>query len=178
MKIQYEAEDLDSRETALMVKETIKVQQDLQTAKSQMENGVQEFEIQLRTASTEQFNSLIKKSESAISSIVESYSPGYGTSGSERETNLYTPEVGEQVHLKGLRGKLATVVEALADDGTVLVQYGKIKVRVKKSDIQALPSSSKKATTSSSLRLKQQVTGYSILLFCAPKSGFYPSFCL
>ncbi|PON36777.1 Endonuclease MutS [Parasponia andersonii] len=153
-EIQDEAEDLDRRETALMVKETLQVQQEVKNAKSQMETVLQEFENQLITASPDQFNSLIKKSESAISSILQVHCP---SEARETDTNSYTPEVGEQVHLKGLRDKLATVVEAPADDETVLVQYGKIKVRLKKSDIRAIPSHNKKATASSTPQLKQQL---------------------
>lgn len=165
MKIQDEAEDLDKRETALMLKETLLVQLEVKAAKSQMETVLQEFENELRTASSNQFNSLIRKSESAISSILEAHSPGYGSSARETDANSYTPEAGEQVHLKGLGGKLATVVEAPADDETVLVQYGKIKVRVKKSDISPIPSSKKKATTGSTQRLKQQVMGWRCFSF-------------
>lgn len=156
-EIQNEAEDLDKRETALMVKETILVEQEVKTAKSQMETVLQEFENKLRTANTDQFNALLRESESAISSILEAHSPRYGFSSRETDSNSYTPQIGEQVHLKGLRGKLATVVEATVDDETVLVQYGKIKVRVKKSDIQPIPGSKKKAATSSTSRWKQQL---------------------
>ncbi|GMN50819.1 hypothetical protein TIFTF001_019971 [Ficus carica] len=156
-EIQNEAEDLDKRETALMVKETILVEQEVKTAKSRMETVLQEFENKLRTANTDQFNALLRESESAISSILEAHSPWYGFSSRETDSNSYTPQIGEQVHLKGLRGKLATVVEATVDDETVLVQYGKIKVRVKKSDIQPIPGSKKKAATSSTSRWKQQL---------------------
>ena len=43
----------------------------------------------------------------------------------------YTPEVGEKVYVEGLGAKLATVVEVAAEDRTAIVQYGKIKVRVR-----------------------------------------------
>lgn len=158
MKIQYEAENLDKRETALMVNETLRAREEMEIAKSQMENVVQDFENRLKTVSSDQLNSLIRKSESAISSILEAYCPDYGSSDGERDTGSFTPEVGEQVHLMGLNGKLATVVEAPVDDDTILVLYGKIKIRVKKSDIRAIPRSSRKATTRRSTpRLKQQV---------------------
>lgn len=180
LKIQNEAEDLDKRETALMVKETILVEQEVKTAKSQMETVLQEFENKLRTAKTDQFNALLRKSESAISSILEAHSPRYGFSAHETDTNSYTPQIGEQVHLKGLRDKLATVVEAPVDDEMVLVQYGKIKVRVKKSDIQPIPSSKKNAATSSTSRLKQQVMGWrkfsSTVQYFVPLLIFHPFF--
>ncbi|KAM6550303.1 hypothetical protein CsatB_000111 [Cannabis sativa] len=156
-EIQDEAEDLDRREKALMVKETLQVQKDVETAKSQMETVLQEFENQLRTASPDQFNNLIKKSESSISSILQVHCPSYGSSKDKENTDLYTPEVGEQVYLTGLRDNIGTVVEAPVDDETILVQYGKIKVRVKKSDIRAMPNRNKKATTSSTPRVKKQL---------------------
>ncbi|XP_030480307.2 uncharacterized protein LOC115697439 [Cannabis sativa] len=154
-EIQDEAEDLDRREKALMVKETLQVQKDVETAKSQMETVLQEFENQLRTASPDQFNNLIKKSESSISSILQVHCPSYGED--KENTDFYTPEVGEQVYLTGLRDNIGTVVEAPVDDETILVQYGKIKVRVKKSDIRAMPNRNKKATTSSTPRVKKQL---------------------
>uniref|UniRef100_A0A803QGM7 Smr domain-containing protein n=1 Tax=Cannabis sativa TaxID=3483 RepID=A0A803QGM7_CANSA len=156
-EIQDEAEGLDRRERALMVKETLQVQKDVETAKSQMETVLQEFENQLRTASPDQFNNLIKKSESSISSILQVHCPSYGSSKDKENTDLYTPEVGEQVYLTGLRDNIGTVVEASVDDETILVQYGKIKVRVKKSDIRAMPNRNKKATTSSTPRVKKQL---------------------
>lgn len=157
MKIHDEAEDLDTRKTALMAKETLKIQDEVKTAKSKMETVLKEFESQLRTASSDQYNLLIRKSESAIASILEVHGPGDDTSVSESDLNSFTPQVGELVSLKGLRDKLATVVETPGDDETILVQYGKIKVRVKKIDIRAIPSRNKKAVTGSFPRLKQQV---------------------
>lgn len=147
VKIQDEAEDLDRHVTALMAKETQQVQQELRAAKSQIETVVQEFENLLRTANPEQFNSLIRKSESAIASIVEAHCPGDSLPGSETVISSYTPQFGEQVHVKGLGDKLATVVEAPGDDETILVQYGKVRVRVKKSDIRAIPSNKSNATS-------------------------------
>ncbi|KAL5575430.1 hypothetical protein UlMin_017129 [Ulmus minor] len=156
-EIKDEAEDLDSRKTALMAKETLQVQQEVKAAKSQMETVLQEFENKLKTASSDQFNSLIRKSETAIASILEAHCPAYDSSVSERDTNSYTPQVGEQVQLTKLRDKLATVVEAPSDDEAVLVQYGKIKVRVKKRDIRPISISKKNIAASSAPRLKQQV---------------------
>ncbi|XP_015889192.3 uncharacterized protein LOC107424019 [Ziziphus jujuba] len=158
-EIHDEAEDLDTRKTALMTKETLQIQDEVKTAKSKMETVLQEFESQLRTASSDQYNLLIRKSESAIASILEAHCPDDDddTSDSESDSNSFTPQVGELVSLKALRDKLATVVEAPGDDETILVQYGKIKVRVKKSDIRAIPSRNKKSVTGSSPRLKRQV---------------------
>ncbi|KAK0579053.1 hypothetical protein LWI29_020195 [Acer saccharum] len=155
-EIQDEAKDLDKREAALRAKETQQVQKELKAAKFQIETVVQEFENQLKIAATDQFNSLVKKSEYAIASIVEAHHPPDDFSVNETNTDSFTPQFGEQVHVKGLGGKLATVVEALGDDETVLVQYGKIRVRAKKSDIRAIPRS-KRNTANSSPFLKKQV---------------------
>ncbi|KAG4401060.1 hypothetical protein GLYMA_07G195700v4 [Glycine max] len=149
-EIQGEAEDLDQREMELMAKETQQVQHELEHAKSQIETVIQKFEKQLRISGRDQLNYLIRESESAIASIVKAHTPADSFPINEADRALYTPQIGEQVHVKGLGGKLATVVESPGDDGTIMVQYGKVKVRVKKSNIIAIPSSRKNAVTSSS----------------------------
>ncbi|KAL5774491.1 hypothetical protein ACOSP7_012048 [Xanthoceras sorbifolium] len=154
-EIQDEAKDLDKREEALRANETQQVQKELKAAKSQIETVVQAFENQLKIAAADQVNSLVKKSESAIASIVEAHHLNDDFCVSETNITSVTPQFGEQVHVKGLGDKLATVVEALGDDETVLVQYGKIRVRVKKSDIRAIPRS-KRNTANSSSTLKKQ----------------------
>ncbi|KAJ6402073.1 hypothetical protein OIU84_014196 [Salix udensis] len=156
-EIQAEAEDLDGRVKALMAKETQLVQLELKAANSQIETLVQNFENQLRKASPDQFNSLIKKSESAIASIVEAYCSSDSLPASETDTSSYTPKLGEQVLVKRLGNKLATVVEAPRDDESVLVQYGKIRVRMKKSDIRAIKSEKKSKATILVPSLKRQV---------------------
>ncbi|CAJ1936454.1 unnamed protein product [Sphenostylis stenocarpa] len=152
-EIQGEAEDLDRREMELMAKETQQVQQELLDAKSQMETLIQKFEKQLRNSGRGQLNSLIKESESAIASIVKAHTPDQFN---EADQTSYTPQIGEQVHVKGLGGKLATVVESLGDDETILVQYGKVKARVKKTNIVAIPSNAKNVVTSSSTHQGRQ----------------------
>ncbi|KAM2366403.1 uncharacterized protein LOC126587204 [Malus sylvestris] len=156
-EIHDEAEDLELRKRALMVKETLQVQQEVQAAKSQMETVLKEFDNRLKIAAADQLNWLIRKSEAAIASVVEAHSPEDDLLVSETSATSFTPRLGEQVYLKRLGDKIATVAEAPGDDGTVLVQYGKIKVRLKKSDIRAIPSADKNATPSSVPRLKQQV---------------------
>ena len=146
MKIQEEAEDLEKRERALMAKETQQAQQELLEAKSQMETIIQKFEKQLKTASRDQLNLLIRESESAITSIVKAHTP-VNFPGNEVDQTPYTPQFGEQVQVEGLGGKLATVVEQIGDDETVLVHYGKVKVRVKKSRIKAIHSNGKNSTS-------------------------------
>ncbi|GAV77925.1 MutS_V domain-containing protein/Smr domain-containing protein [Cephalotus follicularis] len=155
-EIQDEAEDLDGRGRALMAKETQQVQEELKAAKSQIETVVQEFEKQLNTASTDEYNSLIKKAESAIASIIKAHQPSDSSALSETDGGSYVPKLGEQVHVKGLGDKLATVVEVPGNDETVLVQYGKIKVRVKKSNIRAIRSSKKNVATNSVPYIKRK----------------------
>lgn len=149
VKIQEEAEDLDRREMALMAKETQQVQQELMDAKSQMETVVQKFEKQLKTAGRDQLNSLIRESEAAIASIVKVHAPSGNFTVKKADQTSYTPQFGEQVHVEELGGKLATVAEPPGDNETILVQYGKVKVRAKKSSIRAIHSSVKNAITSS-----------------------------
>ncbi|XVF25818.1 hypothetical protein REPUB_Repub13aG0246400 [Reevesia pubescens] len=126
-EVRGKAENLEEHEIALRAKETQKVQQELNAAKSQIDNVVQEFENQLRTSDCDEFYSLIRKSESVINSIVKAHLPGDSFSFTETDTSSYQLQSGEQVHVKGLGNKLATVVEATKDDNTVLVQYGKIR---------------------------------------------------
>eukprot|EP00257_Ricinus_communis_P016456 XP_015574629.1 uncharacterized protein LOC8279489 [Ricinus communis] len=154
-EIQDEAGNLDSRIMALMAKETQQVQQELKATKSQIETVVHNFENLLRKASPLQFNSLIRKSESAIASIVEAHYPADNLPASE-DVSSYTPQLGEQVHLKGFGNKVATVVEAPGKDETILVQYGKIRVRVKKSDIRAIQGKKRTEATKLVPRLKRQ----------------------
>lgn len=158
MKIQEEAQDLDGREILLKAKETQQVQKELKAAKSQLETVLLELENQLQTANANGFNSLIKKSESAISSIVEAHRLGDDFFVIKKHSSSYTPHLGEQVNVKGLGGKLATVVEEPGgDDETVLVQYGNIRVRVKKGNIIAIPDSERNDGTSSVQRRRKQV---------------------
>ncbi|KAK7369012.1 hypothetical protein VNO80_11046 [Phaseolus coccineus] len=153
-EIHGEAEDLDRREKELIAKETQQVQQELVDAKSQMESLIQKFEKQLRNSGRDKLNSLIKETESAIASIVKAHT--LADHFNEAGQTSYTPQIGEQVHVKGLGGKLATVVESLGDDETILVQYGKVKVRVKRSNIVAIPSNAKNVVTSSSIQQGKQ----------------------
>ncbi|OMO65175.1 hypothetical protein COLO4_31493 [Corchorus olitorius] len=155
-EVRGEADNLEEREIALRAKEMQKVQQELDTAKSQINTVVQEFENQLRIANSDEFNSLIRKSESAINSIVKAHFPGDSSSFTESETSSYEPQSGEQVHVNKLGNKLATVVEASEDDNTVLVQYGKIRVRVEKRNVRPISRSKSNAAISSRQSLKRQ----------------------
>lgn len=165
MKIRDEAEDLGGRVVALKAKDTKQVQREIKAVKSQIETVVQEFEKKLRTTGADQFNLLLKKSESAIASIVEAHRPTDILSVRETNGIPYTPKLGEKIHVTGLGNKLATVVEAPGDDDTVLVQYGKIRVRVNISSTRALPVSDSNAARHSVPSMKKQVyVGYLLLL--------------
>lgn len=158
MKIQREAEDLDRREMMLMAKEVQQVQEELENAKFQMETLVKKFEKQLKNMGRNQFNTLIRESETAIASIVKAHTPAAGFPISDVDrTSSYTPQFGEQVRVKGLGGKLARVVESPGDDETILVQYGKVKVRVKKNSIRAISPSAMNPATSSATHQGRQV---------------------
>ncbi|KAL4626778.1 hypothetical protein ACB092_05G121800 [Castanea dentata] len=169
-EIQNEAEDLGGRETALRAKETQQVQQELKTAKSQLDVVIQEFENGLRIASADQFNSLIRKSESEIASVVEAHCPRDAYSVNDTDSKSYTPQIGEQVQVTGLGRKLATVVEAPEDEETVLVQHGQIKVRVKKSNIRSIASSERNTETRHAPRLKRVSIAKSSRLFQSQKT--------
>ncbi|XP_017223064.1 uncharacterized protein LOC108199653 isoform X2 [Daucus carota subsp. sativus] len=154
-EIQEEAVDLAQREELIKATETQLIRIEIRSGISQIEDIVNEFEKQLRNARTDEFNSLLKQSESAVASVVEAYRrtkvfPIGGTPASS-----YMPQIGEKVNVKGLGYKFATVVEVDEDDGTVLVQCGKMKVRVDISSICLPPPSVKDATRNSAPHMKK-----------------------
>ncbi|KAI3718911.1 hypothetical protein L6452_19796 [Arctium lappa] len=155
-EIRDEADDLVRREEALKAKETQNIQREVVTVKSQLQTIVDDFEAQVRTASIDQLNALLKESESAISSIIEAHSYTEESSVTETEKSFLTLKLGEQVLVSGLGNKLATIVEAPGADGTALVQYGKIRVRVNLSSIRAVPSSDTTPTENSQSNIKKQ----------------------
>ncbi|RRT75972.1 hypothetical protein B296_00024219 [Ensete ventricosum] len=61
------------------------------------------------------------------------------------------------IYLFWLGDKVATVVAAPAEDGTTTVQYGKIKVRVKRNDMRLVQSSSSKHNSASQPRGQMHV---------------------
>ncbi|MQL84183.1 hypothetical protein Taro_016665 [Colocasia esculenta] len=158
-EIHSEAKDLDKREAALKAKEAQEVHQEVKLVKSQIDVIIKNFEEQLQSASPDQFNILMRQSEAAIASIVEAYRL---TQASRQEDSAhqssYTPQVGDQVHVRKLGNKVATVMEAPGDDGSVLVQSGNISVRVKRNDIKLIRSGEAVNSTSSfpGLRGKDQ----------------------
>lgn len=147
-EIKDEAQDLEERERALKERETQRVNRAIRAAKSQFETIIKEFDDHSIIESPEQLNLLIKRAESEIAFIVEDHCPSDDFSVREKESSyFYSPRLGEQVFVKGLGHKLATVVEAPGGDEPVLVQYGKIKVRVNKSTIKPITKSGRNAET-------------------------------
>ncbi|KAG7588843.1 DNA mismatch repair protein MutS C-terminal [Arabidopsis suecica] len=155
-ELEHESHDLEKRERALLKKETQKVQEDLNSAKSKMQKLVAEFESQLEIAQADQYNSLILKTEEAVAEIIEACCP-VDPDSIEEPYSDYSPQAGEKVLVTGLGDKLGTVVEEPGDDETVLVQHGKIRVRIKKKDIKPLPRSTSSQTSNRSLRSKRQI---------------------
>ncbi|XP_070051692.1 uncharacterized protein LOC107818810 isoform X3 [Nicotiana tabacum] len=138
-EINKEAQDLEGREEAIKAKETHEIQQEVRTVKNEIHTIVEKFESQLRNASADEINPLVKKAESAIASIVEAHQPSKDSLFREIGQSLYTPQIGEQVYVKAFGNKLATVVEEPGDDDSILVQYGKIRVRVGKRSVRPIP---------------------------------------
>ncbi|KAL3377279.1 hypothetical protein AABB24_003605 [Solanum stoloniferum] len=152
-EINNETQDLDGREAALIAKETHEIQQEVRTVKNEIQTIVQRFESQLGNVSADEINTLVKKAEAAIASVVEAHQPSKDSLVREIGQSLYTPQVGEQVYVKAFGNKLATVVEEPGNDDTILVQYGKIRVRVGRSSIRPIPPDA----SSSAANLKTQV---------------------
>ncbi|KFK40977.1 hypothetical protein AALP_AA2G069300 [Arabis alpina] len=155
-ELEHESHDLEKRERALLKKETQKVQEDLNSAKSKMQKLVAEFERQLEIAQADQYNPLILKTEEAVAEIIEACFPNYLALAEEAYSD-YSPQAGEMVLVSGLGDKLGTVVEEPGDDETVLVQHGKIRVRIKRKDIKPLPRSRTTETPNRSLLSKRQI---------------------
>ncbi|XP_073146230.1 uncharacterized protein [Henckelia pumila] len=151
-QILEEADDLDQREAALKAKETQQIRKELKIVKTRIDSVVQQFENDLTTTTPDQSNSLLKKSESSIASIIQAYQISENFPADR--TSFHIPEIGEQVRVKGLGIKLATVVEAPANDDTVLVQYGKIRARANLGSISALKDAD--GALSSTPRSKRQ----------------------
>ncbi|ESQ38856.1 hypothetical protein EUTSA_v10022461mg [Eutrema salsugineum] len=155
-ELEHESHDLEKREKALLKKVSQKVQEDLNSAKSKMQKLVAEFESQLEIAQADQYNSLILKTEEAVAEIIKACCPNDLVSTGEPYSD-YMPQAGEKVLVTGLGGKLGTVVEEPGDDDTVLVQHGKIRVRIKRKDVKPLPRNRTSETPNRSLRSKRQI---------------------
>ncbi|KAF5760703.1 putative DNA mismatch repair protein MutS, core domain superfamily [Helianthus annuus] len=156
-EIKEEANDLPKRETALKAKEAQKTRKEIITMKSQLETIVKEYEAKIATASIDQLNTLLKESESAISSIIEAHCYTEESSATDAEASSLSVKLGDQVIVRELGNKLATIVEPPGTDGTTLVQYGKIRVRANVSGMRGIQSSSDTAPTpNSQSQIKKQ----------------------
>ncbi|GER25423.1 MutS2 family protein [Striga asiatica] len=161
LKICDEADDLDARKAALKAKETQQVQQQLKAVKAEIDTIVQEFEKQLRNTNPDDYGKLLKESESVIASVVKARQLSENLPVNRRISS-YIPRVGEQVLVKGLGNKVATVVEAPSDDKMVLVQYGKIRARVNASGISPLDGDNRVSSSASHSKRQgqQRVKGF------------------
>ncbi|XP_011625477.1 uncharacterized protein LOC18423139 [Amborella trichopoda] len=158
-EILQEAEDLDKREASLKSMEVKKVQNEIKMAALEMDGIIMEVEKKLSNSSLDRFNSLHRESEAAIASVVEKHC-ARDKSLLETEpdhSNSYIPQIGDHVRIKGLGEKLAVVVEAPLDDGSMLIQYGKMRMRVKRDDIKVISGSKQNAKAASASGLRSQV---------------------
>ncbi|KAL8138139.1 hypothetical protein V2J09_004140 [Rumex salicifolius] len=136
-EIHIEAEDLGLREKALLENARLTIQEELETAKSQLETATKDFENQLQTANVKHFSSLVKKADLRINSIVSNHNHDVHFTVEKGNDSSYIPLPGELVHVKNLGDRLATILEVSEDDGSVLVQSGKIRIRVDRSSIRS-----------------------------------------
>uniref|UniRef100_A0A1J3JR63 Endonuclease MutS2 n=1 Tax=Noccaea caerulescens TaxID=107243 RepID=A0A1J3JR63_NOCCA len=172
-ELEQESHELEKREKALMKKETEKVQEDVNSAETKIKKLVAEFE-SLVIARPDQYNSLILRTEEEVADIIEACCPNDLVASTEEAYSDYSPQVGEKVLVTGLGGKLGTVVEEPGDDDdTVLVQHGKIRVRIKIKDIKPVPLGSRTSETPNrSLRSKKQISmrelGNALEIQCEP----------
>ncbi|KAL6562134.1 hypothetical protein OROGR_003141 [Orobanche gracilis] len=154
-EIREETDDLDVREAALKAKETLQVQGQLKTVKAEIDTILQDFEKQLKNTGPHDYIMVLKKTESAIASVVEARMISEDVHVDITSDTFRIPQVGEQFLIRGLGNKLATVVETSSDNNTVLVRYGKIRVRLNVSSINALAGGN--SVPASGSRPKRQV---------------------
>ncbi|KAF7005249.1 hypothetical protein CFC21_020384 [Triticum aestivum] len=159
LKIRLEADELDSRVAALKAKESQKVQQELKSVKSQMDLLIKNFEVQLKNSKLEQYNSIMRKAESATASLAAAHQPTEFAVSDDENKSSYVPQIGDKVYVEGLGGgSMATVVEILSEDGSCMVQYGKIKVRAKNNKMKLAQRDTKETSASSSAQGKVRFT--------------------
>ncbi|KAM3298957.1 hypothetical protein ACQJBY_040450 [Aegilops geniculata] len=157
-EIRLEADELDSRVAALKAKESQKVQQELKSVKSQMDLLIKNFEVQLKNSKLEQYNSIMRKAEAATASLAAAHQPTEFAVSDDENKSLYVPQIGDKVYVEGLGGgSMATVVEILSEDGSCMVQYGKIKVRAKNNKMKLAQRDTKETSSSSSAQGKGRV---------------------
>eukprot|EP01018_Ginkgo_biloba_P034741 Gb_24817 [translate_table: standard] len=153
-----ETEDLDKREAALKSKEEEAVKREVNEVKDRMDKVIANFEKQLHGGDSDFSGEFMKEAQAAITSIIQEYCPNV-MEASHAQTNsphIGIPEIGDQVLIKHLGSKLATVAEAPSkEDGSLLVQLGKLKFRVKISEIEKIVSS-KEAVTTGLISVRQE----------------------
>jgi len=126
------------------------VEKELTEVKDRMDEVIGNFEKQLHGENTDFSAVNMKEVQAAIASIVEEYCPNATEAlhVQSNSTNFSVPEIGDQVVIKRLGNKLATVAEAPSkEDGCLLVQLGKIKLRVKMSEIEKIVSGRQSGST-------------------------------
>ncbi|CAN6236691.1 unnamed protein product [Urochloa humidicola] len=156
-EIRSEADGLESRAAALRTIETQKVQQELKAVKSQMDTIIKNFEVQLKNSELEQYNSLMRKAEAATASVVAAHQPNEITFNDDEKQSSFVPQIGDKVYVQGLGGgTMATVIETLGEDGSCMVQYGKIKVQVKRNKMKLVQRGANETATSSSVKPKSR----------------------
>ncbi|KAM3391411.1 hypothetical protein ACQJBY_012849 [Aegilops geniculata] len=154
-EIRLEADELDNRVAALKARESQKVQQELKSVKSQMDLLIKNFEVQLKNSKLEQYNSVMRKAEAATASLAAAHQPTEFAVSDDENKSLYVPQIGDKVYVEGLGGgSMATVVEILSEDGSCMVQYGKIKVRAKNNKMKLAQRDKKETSASSSAQGK------------------------
>ncbi|CAM8916704.1 unnamed protein product [Rhodiola kirilowii] len=154
-EIRDEASDLDNRVLALRSQKTQQVRRELRTAKAHIEKVLQDFEYQVMNASADQYNTLMRKSESTIMAIVKAHETSDGYVTKSTDNTAYIPKIGDQVYVKGLGDKVASIVESPGDDETVLVQYGKLRVRVKTANLRVISNRELNASSASATKKKK-----------------------
>lgn len=155
LKIRLEADELDNRVAALKARESQKVQQELKSVKSQMDLLIKNFEVQLKNSKLEQYNSVMRKAEAATASLAAAHQPTEFAVSDDENKSVYVPQIGDKVYVEGLGGgSMATVVEILSEDGSCMVQYGKIKVRAKNNKMKLAQRDTKETSASSSAQGK------------------------
>ncbi|KAM0876152.1 hypothetical protein ACQ4PT_036361 [Festuca glaucescens] len=149
-EILSEADDLDNRVAALRAIESQKVQQELKFVKTQMDLIIKNFEVQLQNSKLEQYNSAMRKAEAATASLAASHQPTEFTFSDDENKSSYVPKIGDKVYVEGLGGgSTATVVEILSEDGSCIIQYGKIKARTKNNKMKLAQRDAKETSASS-----------------------------
>ena len=141
LKIHMEAKDLEKRVAALKSKESQKTQEEVNLVKSQLDAVIVNFEQQLSRSSPDQYTAILRQSDATISSIVNAHTSASDVQEKSLDPTSPAPQVGDLVQVNSLGGKSATLVD-FVDQGDLLIQYGKMRARVKRSDVRVSPGSS------------------------------------